>query len=57
MTCKLDMNLYWIIQVNDFVENRLFLNIDKTNVIKFNLNHLQDYSLQIPYKTKKPKKW
>jgi hypothetical protein len=33
-----------------FVVNRLSLNKDKTSVIKFNLNHLQDDSFQILYK-------
>jgi hypothetical protein len=36
-----------------FAVNRLSLNIDEANVIKFTSRYLEDYSLQIPYEDKK----
>jgi hypothetical protein len=35
-----------------FAANGLSLNIDKTSVIKFNLSHFQEHSLQIFYRDK-----
>jgi hypothetical protein len=38
-----------------FASNGLSLNIDKTNVIKFSLSHLQEDLFQVPYRDKEIK--